>query len=128
MQHQDYDVYSDEKLPRFDVLVVADVLYNSDLAKQIGLRLYESISRALSEDAPFPKIIITDSQQFHGTNFLVELEELRELNLMLQENGFDTLQWENQNLTNVVGSGVLLDEDQVYDVNVRLISWGWGIG
>lgn len=98
------------------------------MARQIGLRLYESISRALSDNTAFPKIIITDSQQFHGTNFLVELNELRDLNELLLENGFAPLQWEDQNLKNVVGSGVLLDEDQVYDANVRMISWGWEVG
>lgn len=118
-------MYSKEKLPQFDILIAADVLYNSDLAKQIGLRLYESISRALSEDATFPKVIITDSQQFHGTNFLVEVEELRELNKMLFENGLDILQWKDSSIKNIETSGVLLDEDQVYDANVRLITWGW---
>ena len=95
------------------------------MAKQIGLRVYEAISHAISENIPFPKIIVTDSQQFHGTNFLVESKELEELNTMLLESGFEVLQWKDQNLKNVETSGVLLDEDQVYDANVRMISWGW---
>jgi hypothetical protein len=125
MSLQDFDVFSEEKLPAFDILVVADVLYNSVLAEQIGLRIYESISRALSDEVAFPKIIVTDSQQFHGTNFLVEVEELKEMNKMLLESGLDILHWEERNLKDVIGSGVLLDEDQVYDANVRLIRWGW---
>jgi hypothetical protein len=122
---EDFDVYSDQKLPQYDILVAADVLYNSDLAKRIGLRLYESVLCALSGKEARPRIIITDSQKFHGTDFLIELKELRELNEALLENGMDQLQWEDQNLQNVVGSGVLLDEDLVYNVDVRLLSWGW---
>lgn len=122
---QDFDIYSEEKLPQFDILVGADILYNSDLARQVGLRLYEAISRALNDDTPFPKIVIADSQQFHGTNFLVEVEELRELHKMLYENGMDTLRWKDTKLTNITTSGVVIDEDQEYDVNVRLLSWGW---
>ena len=126
MSLQDFDVFSKKKLPEFDILVVADVLYNSALAEQIGLRIYESISRALSDKVAFPKIIVTDSQQFHDTNFLVEVEELRELNKVLLESGLDVLHWEERNVIDLVGSGgwFLLEEDQVYDPNVRLIRWG----
>ena len=118
-------MYSEEKLPHCDILVAADVLYNSDLAKQVGLRVYEAISRAISEDTTFPKIIVTDSQQFHGTNFLYALEELQDLNNLLLESGLELLQWNDQNLKNVETSGVIIDEDQVYDAKVRMISWGW---
>lgn len=122
---QDFDVYSNEQLPQFDILIAADVLYNANLAKQIGLRLYESISRSLANDAPFPKVIVADSQKFHGTNFLLEVPELVGLNNMLYENGLDVLRWQEIKLVNVTTSGVVIDEDQEYDVNVRLLSWGW---
>ncbi|KAL3802807.1 hypothetical protein HJC23_007584 [Cyclotella cryptica] len=120
-----FDVYSDQKLPHCDILVAADVLYNSDLAKRIGLRVHELVSYALSENGAHSGIIITDSQKFHGTDFLLELKELRELNELLLKSGLDQLQWEDRKLQNVVGSGVLLDGDLVYDADVRLLSWGW---
>lgn len=125
---EDFDVYSDQKLPPCDILVAADVLYNSDLSKRIGLRLHESILCALSGKEACPRIIITDSQKFHGTDFLIELKELRELNEALVENGLDQLQWEDKKLQNVTASGVLLDVDLVYNVDVRLLSWGWTTG
>jgi hypothetical protein len=126
--HADFDIFSKEKLLHCDILVAADVLYNSDLAKQIGLRLHELVSFALSKKVPSPMIVIIDSQKFHGTNILNELEQLRELNDLLVETGLDLLQWEDWKLQNVVGSGVLLDEDLVYNVDVRLLSWGWYTG
>jgi hypothetical protein len=78
-----------------------------------------------NNNRPFPKIIIADSQKFHGTNFLVEVRELVELNEILVDNGFDALRWECVKLENVTTSGVVIDEDQEYDVDVRLVSWGW---
>jgi hypothetical protein len=121
----DFDIFSKEKLPHCDILVAADVLCNSDFAKQIGLRLHELVSLALSKKVPRPRIVITDSQKFHGTNFLSELEQLRELNELLVESGLDQLQWEDRKLQNDVGSGVLLYDDLVYNGDVRLLSWGW---
>ena len=79
----------------------------------------------MENDAPFPKVIVADSQKFHGTNFLLEVPELVGLNNMLYENGLDVLRWEEIKLVNVTTSGVVIDEDQEYDVNVRLLSWGW---
>ena len=115
-----FDLFSNQPLPPCDILVAADILYNDDLARQVGHRLYEAITHS----SP-PKVIITDSQKFHGTNFLEELKELRELNAHLKENGWEILRWETRKLKDICGSGVLVDEDQVYDVDVRMISWGW---
>ena len=120
-----FDLFSNEPLPKCDVVIAADVLYNADLAKQVGRRLHEAIVRSFDEGSPPTKVIITDSQRFHGTDFLVEVDELRELNELFAENEWEQLRWERQNLTNVCGSGVLVDEDQMYDVSARMIRWGW---
>lgn len=120
-----YDVYSSEPIPPCDILVAADVLYNLDLAKQVGRRLHEAIVRSFEEGTPPTKVIITDSQKFHGTNFLDEVVELRELNSMFKESNWEELKWEVQTIEKVCGSGVLVDEDQIYDVDVRMICWGW---
>jgi hypothetical protein len=101
------------------------VLYNPELAKQVGRRLHEAIVRSFDAGASPTKVIITDSQRFHGTDFLEEAFELRELNAMFKEGNYELLRWETQKLESVCGSGVLIDEDQTYDVDVRMISWGW---
>ena len=142
-----FDLLSDITLPKCDILIVADVLYNQDLAKQVGRRIHEAIVRSFDEGAPPTKIIVTDSQQFHGTNFL-EDAKLRELNAILQEGNFEQLRWESHKIERVCTSGVLIgksyffllsrlvllcsllvpyltDEDQTYDVDVRMITWGW---
>ena len=123
-------MFSDQPLPPCDILVAADVLYNPELAAQVGRRLFEAISRSGNEDdddssKPPLKVIITDSQKFHGTDFLVEAKELVELNSILEECGLELLQWETRQLKDVCGSGVLIDEDQTYDIDVRMIRWGW---
>lgn len=120
-----FDLFSDKPLPACDILVAADVLYNADLAKQVGRRLHEAIVRSFEEGNPPTKVIITDSQKFYGTNFLEEVAVLKELNTLFEENGWEQLKWEKQKLEKVCGSGVLVDEDQIYDVEARMICWGW---
>lgn len=120
-----FDLFSDKPLPECDVLIAADVLYNPGLAKQVGLRLHEAVVRSFNEGVVPLKAILTDSQQFHGTNFLTEVAELSDLNKLFKENNFEQLEWKSYKLENVCGSGVLVDEDQIYDADVRMISWGW---
>ena len=120
-----FDLFSDDPLPACDILIAADVLYNPELAKQVGLRLHEAIVRSFEEGTPPTKVIVTDSQQFHGTNFLVDVAELRELNALFEEDDWEQLKWETQKLSQVCTSGVLIEEDQTYDVKIRMISWGW---
>ena len=74
-----FDIFSDLPLPAADVIIAADVLYNPELAKQVGRRLHEAIVRSFDAGASPTKVIITDSQRFHGTDFLEEVFELREL-------------------------------------------------
>ncbi len=119
-----FDLFSSDPLPECDILVAADTLYNSDLAKQVGHRLHEAIIRSFEDGQTPTKIIVTDSQKFHGTNFLEE-QEMIELNAIFQEGKWKPLQWELETLNNFCGSGVLIDDDQTYDVDVRVIRWGW---
>ncbi len=117
----DFDLFSEMSLPESDIIIAADVLYNPELATQVGRRIYE----AISQNDKIPKLIVTDSQKFHGTDFLVEVTELKELSSLLKERGLEQLQWEMRQLKQVCASGVLVDEDQTYDVDVRMICWGW---
>jgi len=118
-----FDIFSETPLPESDIIIAADVLYNPELAAQVGRRIYEAISK----NDTIPKLIVTDSQKFHGTDFLVGVKELKELSSLLRERGLEELQWEMRQLSQVRGSGVLVDEDQTYDVDVRMICWGWDI-
>ena len=104
-----FDVFSSESLPPCDVLVAADVLYNEQLAGQIGRRFVE----ALSLD-PIPTIVITDSQRFHGTDFLETINSQRSKN--------DWYMWKERNLEKVEVSGILIDDDQRINVKARLLS------
>ena len=108
-----FDLYSKEKLPECDIVVAADVLYNEELARQIGLRCVEVLTRPNS-----PKVIITDSQRFHGTDFLADINDL------LYETGKE-LHWEYFLLKNITGSGVMIEGDQTYDAKIRMVSDGW---
>ena len=119
-----FDLFSSDPLPECDILVAADTLYNTDLARQVGHRLHEAIIRSFEDGLTPTRIIVTDSQKFHGTNFLAE-QEMMALNVILKEGKWKPLQWELETLNDFVGSGVLIDDDQTYDVDVRLLRWGW---
>ena len=110
-----FDLYSREELPDCDIVVAADVLYNEDLAKQIGLRCVEVLSRPNP-----PKLLVTDSQRFHGTDFL------EDVNVCLSGIGKE-LEWDYFLLQNVTGSGVMIEGDQIYDAKTRLVSDGWDV-
>ncbi len=108
-----FDLFSSDKLPECDILIAADVLYNEELANQVGKRVVEVMSR---ESPPF--LLVTDSQRFHGTDFLPDV------------NGIMTdrpqpFEWDYYELKNVCSSGVMIDEDQTYDSTVRMVSVGW---
>lgn len=101
-----FDLFWDEALPRCDVLVAADVLYNEALAQRVGERVLEVLERN-----PRPKVIVTDSQKFHGTDFLRGLNRKKGWNLV----------WEEYLMKNHTGSGLLVEGDQVYDVKARVL-------
>jgi predicted nicotinamide N-methyase len=107
-----FDLFSDEPLPECDVLLAADVLYNPELAMQVGKRVLEVLSR----DKPV-KCIITDSQRFHGTDFVPIV------NKALQ--GKYKIEWTEYELKGFRGSGILMTDDQTYDVRTRMISFGF---
>lgn len=111
---QEFDVFSEEAIPQCDVMIAADVLYNEELAQQIGERCKEVLIRN-----PALKLIVTDSQRFHGTDFLVKLNKERE------KDGLEIFRWEHHILETVTGSGVLIEEDQTYDAETRMFSVGW---
>lgn len=107
-----FDLFSDESLPECDVLLAADVLYNPELAMQVGKRVLEVLCR----EEPV-KCIITDSQRFHGTDFVPII------NKALQ--GKFEIEWNEYELKGFRGSGIMSADDQTYDVRTRMISFGF---
>ena len=87
-------------------MVAADVLYNEHLALHIRKRCVEAFNRGF-------RILVTDSQRF--------TDLLPELNKQLGR----TLEWKEQRLNAFTGSGVMIDEDQTYNVTVRILAIGW---
>ena len=102
------DLFGSTPLPRdFDLLVVADVLYDEKLASQVCCRIAEAVS-----ENPTIKVLVTDSQRF-VPGFVAELQQL--IGNMIDA----PVEWEEQVMKGFTGSGVCIDEDQTYDVTVR---------
>eukprot|EP00566_Odontella_aurita_P014778 CAMPEP_0113600328 /NCGR_PEP_ID=MMETSP0015_2-20120614/42648_1 /TAXON_ID=2838 /ORGANISM="Odontella" /LENGTH=351 /DNA_ID=CAMNT_0000508577 /DNA_START=37 /DNA_END=1092 /DNA_ORIENTATION=- /assembly_acc=CAM_ASM_000160 len=114
VQSQVFDLFSEQNLPECDVVIAADILYNEMLGAQMGLRCTELLGR----DDP-PKIIVTDSQRFAGTDFLPFV------NKVMEKWGEPQLGWVETVMERFTGSGMLIEGDQTYDVTVRILSIGW---
>mmetsp|Transcript_18236 Transcript_18236/g.28176 ORF Transcript_18236/g.28176 Transcript_18236/m.28176 type:complete len:322 (+) Transcript_18236:1385-2350(+) len=105
-----FDLFSEMDLPKCDIVIVADVMYDAYLGKQVGRRMKEVLRRATP-----PKILITDSQRFAGTDFLPDLNKACQ----------SFHEWETRTLANFTGSGVMVNEDQTYNVTARVLCIGW---
>jgi len=110
IQTRVFDLFSEVDLPKCDIVIVADVMYDAYLGKQVGHRMKEVLRWATP-----PKILITDSQRFAGTDFLPDLNEACQ----------SSHKWEARNLGSFTGSGVMVNEDQTYNVTARLLRIGW---
>lgn len=105
--HSVFDVCSEDPLPDCDIMIAADVLYNEHLATHVGKRCLEAIQKGI-------KVLVTDSQRF--TDLLPELN--RQLDA-------PQLTWDERQLDAFTGSGVMVDEDQTYNVTVRVLAIEW---
>ena len=106
--------HDQQPLPVADVVIAADVLYNEYLASHVSRRCVEALSQN-----PATKILITDSQRFVD-KFVPELNQL--LETIWKKNGEHHIrnEWLERNLE-FTGSGVIIDDDQTYDVKVRVL-------
>jgi predicted nicotinamide N-methyase len=102
-----FDLASAAPLPRCDLLVAADLLYNDSIAAHVARRIVEA--RQQQQPSP-PAVLVTDSQRF-ATKFDFDLCT------RLQE----SISWTSKLLPAFRGSGVSIDEDQVYDVSARVL-------
>jgi predicted nicotinamide N-methyase len=104
-----FDLFSTDPLPDCDVLIAADVMYSERLSSIISDRCRE----ARQKTHP-PKILVSDSQRF--ADFVPQLR------IQL---GDDSIEWEYRGLDSFTGSGVMIDDDQTYDVKARVLAIGW---
>lgn len=102
---------NEQPIPPCDLLVVADVLYSEQLASQVCRRCAEAL-----EANPNIKILVTDSQRFVPT-FIDELNEA--LESVSTYTPPPVAKWKLETMKNFEGSGVIIDEDQTYDVKVQ---------
>ena len=109
IQTQIFDLFGTDPIMgnSFDLLIVADVLYNEQLASQVCCRIAEAVAQN-----PKIRVLVTDSQRFVPT-FATELQA------RLGDQVKDPVEWKEQKLEGFTGSGVCIDEDQTYDVTVR---------
>jgi predicted nicotinamide N-methyase len=133
----------DQKLPsNFDVIIIADVLYNDNLASHVAKRCVEVMSLNDSNSSDVgncdclehaPIIVISDSQRF-ANNFESELNHLIETTMLARRQQQATLPpsmsnhshnhrvgWITRLLPKFTGSGVLIHDDQTYDVKARIM-------
>jgi predicted nicotinamide N-methyase len=99
------DLDSIEPLPTCDVMVIADLLYNENLALKVAKRVVEA-----RQCSPPVKVLISDSQRF-----------VNDFDVLLSEKLRHRVQWVSRWLPSFTGSGVLVDDDQTYEVRARII-------
>lgn len=134
-----WDLFGLEPPPHADIIVCADVLYNDKLANQLIQRIgqvyqpkdHNNVAMAPldnSEAVPIngssttsasspvsPLTLIVDSQRFCHS-FEVDLNaELKKVGLRRR------VSWQSRYLPTFTGSGVVIDEDQTYDVKARVL-------
>jgi predicted nicotinamide N-methyase len=101
-----------------NLLVVADVLYNEQLATQVCRRCAEAY-----QQNPNLRLLITDSQRF-VPRFIQELNVELKAVALLRNTDFKEVHWEVETMRGFTGSGVMIDDDQTYDVKVQHLWFG----
>jgi predicted nicotinamide N-methyase len=98
-------------LQTVSLTIVADVLYNPQLAEEVARRCRESYNHGSD-------VLITDSQRLvHDF-----IEMISPLDTGSQCNNTSTpLAWEERRLNDFTGSGILVEEDQTYNVSARVL-------
>jgi predicted nicotinamide N-methyase len=109
VQIKEFDMFGRKALPECDILIASDVMYSERLASILCDRIVEA--RRWQKPA---RVLVSDSQRF--ADFVPKIRI---------ELGDDSIVWENRMLSQFTGSGVLIEEDQTYDVNARVLRIGW---
>lgn len=120
IQTQIFDLMAETPFPTLsaDLVVVADVLYNEQLASHVVRRVVE-----YWKHNPELKVLITDSQRF--VDIMKGLQDGFSKAIVNdntgQEKGIPLIHCTEETLVAFTGSGVCINEDQTYDVKVRKI-------
>lgn len=101
----------DELLPflhDINLMIVADVLYNPQLAQDVARRCGEAYRQGI-------KVLITDSQRF-----VPDFEQM--IQQYCSTNSKSPLvKWQERRLNDFTGSGILVEQDQTYNVTARVL-------
>jgi hypothetical protein len=116
-----------------DVIVMADVLYNDELASHVARLCQEIYLIKTTSNTQFSNILITDSQRFvhrfeWDINFRLKslYDNQKEIitnntSTYKVNTSYDYIYWQNRTLLQFTGSGVLINDDQTYDVTARIL-------
>ena len=123
VETQTFDLFSQDALPLADVLVCSDLLYNPELADVVGRRCGEALTSAKQRGRSL-SLLVTDSQRFSGGQAAFTKALLEHLPLDGREDAAAALCWQATHLEQITGSGILIEEDQTYDVDASyIIQW-----
>ena len=113
-----FDVCSDAPLPAADLYIFSDLLYTRTLASHIARRCSELLWGC---GTPGARVLVTDSQKFHSAAFLDDLHVRAAEHREGATLGQQPIQWQHGRIERFTGSGILIDEDQTYDVELRYL-------
>ena len=124
-----FDMATDLPLPAAaDVHVYADVLYTRELAQHVARRWRAEL---WGEGGSSQRLMLTDSQKFHSAAFLdalnapagvdTEDDESERAALEIGTSDRRRIEWQQARLDSFTGSGILVEEDQTYDAEVRYL-------
>ena len=109
-----FDVCHPQPLPfleQVNVMIVADVLYNPDLAQHVARRCREAHDQGV-------QVLVTDSQRLVHT-FVEMIPPCRTGNI--NNSASPAFAWQERRLSNFSGSGILVEQDQTYNVSARVL-------
>lgn len=111
-----------DALPAADVLLCSDLLYNPELAHQVGRRCGEALAAAEERSSKL-SLLVTDSQRFQGGGDGFSRGLLSRLPSDAARDAAEAaLGWQATHLEQFTGSGILVEGDQTYDIDARFIS------
>ena len=112
-----FDITSSAKLPyphQCSMVIASDLLYNDDLAFALAERVCEAVRDG-------KKVVVSDSQRFHGRAFITRLNEiLRKENLWGHEK---EIEWRSTKLKGVETCSMIEEGDVKYDVDVNFLTF-----
>jgi predicted nicotinamide N-methyase len=98
-------------LQTVDLMIVADVLYNPQLAQHVARRCREAYDQDI-------EVLITDSQRL--VHNFIEMIPFHDI-CTQYSSAPSPFVWKEHRLNDFTGSGILVEEDQTYNVSARVL-------